>query len=226
MAFPRTKLGSTSVLAGAATFGALAALITLAAPPTIQPPFPILFYLKFDVAEVIDMSAFLIFGPLAGLLTAILHVSILTIAPGSGGPFGPSLKFFGVISSYVGLWLTRKLGRHSLFKTSVFMVSLSIATRVTLMTLINYLYLLFIAHFLFGQDYVSYGGYVLGLAGINVTGGTLFLYILGLTAIYNAVHVIFSVSVSIFLVRILLQRSPNLLQSRAWITNLIGSLRQ
>jgi len=45
----------TVVIAGAATFGALAALISLLAPPVIQPSFPILFYLKFDIAEIADV---------------------------------------------------------------------------------------------------------------------------------------------------------------------------
>ena len=225
MAFSRSRLGPTSVLAGSATFGALAALITLAAPPAIQPPFPILYYLKFDVAEVVDISAFMIFGPLAGLLTAILHGTILTVAPGSGGPFGPSLKFLAVVSSYLGMYLASKLGRHSLFRTGLLMTGLSLLTRTLLMTLVNYLYIVFFAQLVFGIDYSSFGGFVLGQAGINVTGANLILYLLGLTALYNAVHIVFSLVVSLFLVRILLNRAPNLLQSKAWITSLIGSLR-
>ncbi len=225
MTVTRTRLGTTSILAGSATFGALAALITLAAPPAIQPPFPILYYLKFDVAEVVDVSAFLIFGPLAGLLTAILHGTVLAVAPGSGGPFGPSLKFFAVVSTYGGLVLASRLGRHSLFRTGLLMTVLSLLMRVALMTVVNYLYIVILAQVVFGQDYLFFGGFVLGQAGINVTGVTLILYILGLTAIYNAVHVIFSVAVSLFLVRILLRRAPNLLQSGAWITRLIGSVR-
>jgi len=63
----------TVVIAGAATFGALAALISLLAPPVIQPSFPILFYLKFDIAEIADVTAFLIFGPIAGLVTATVR---------------------------------------------------------------------------------------------------------------------------------------------------------
>lgn len=206
-------------------FGALAALITLAAPPAIQPPFPILYYLKFDVAEVVDMSAFLIFGPVAGLLTALLHASILTITPGSGGPFGPSLKFFAVVSTYAGLFLASRFGKHNLLKTSLLMTGLSILTRVVLMTVVNYLYIIFFAQVVFGQNYLFFGGLVLGQAGINATGSTLILYILALTAVYNAVHVVFSVAVSLFLVRTLMHRAPNLLQSGAWIRKLLGSVR-
>jgi hypothetical protein len=58
-------------------------------------------------------------------------------------------------------------------------------------------------------------------AGINLTGSGLIIYILGLTAIYNAVHVVFSVLVSILLVNTLMKRAPNLLQSRAWITRVL-----
>src|SRR5437667_482043 len=105
MAVSRTPLRPTAVLAGSATFGALASLITLAAPPALQPPFPILFYLKFDVAEVVDLSSFMIFGPTAGLLTALIHALILGSVGGSAGagPFGASLKFLGVLTTYVGL---------------------------------------------------------------------------------------------------------------------------
>ncbi len=88
------RISPTVVIAGAATFGALAALISLVAPPVIQPSFPILFYLKFDIAEFPDVTALLIFGPVAGLITAVVHVTILTAAPGGTGPLGRGRSFF------------------------------------------------------------------------------------------------------------------------------------
>src|SRR3989441_11197325 len=105
MVTSRSTLRPTTVISGSATFGALAALITLAAPPALQPPFPVLFYLKFDVAEVLDLSSFMIFGPSAGLLTARTHALILCSVRGraGAGPFGPSLKFLGARMHYVGL---------------------------------------------------------------------------------------------------------------------------
>ncbi len=226
MAVSRTSLRPTAVLAGSATFGALASLITLAAPPALQPPFPILFYLKFDVAEVVDLSSFMIFGPTAGLLTALIHATILgTVAGGAGsGPFfGPSLKFLGVISTYAGLILASKLGKQSLLRIGLTMTSLSLLTRVTLMTIANYFYIVFLAQTVFGINYTYFAQLVLSESGINLTGSALILYVLGLTAIYNAVHVIFSVVVSLFLVNTLMKRAPNLLQSRAWITRVLNS---
>jgi riboflavin transporter FmnP len=226
MAVSRTSLRPTAVLAGSATFGALASLITLAAPPALQPPFPILFYLKFDVSEVVDLSSFMIFGPTAGLLTALIHVTILgTVAGGAGsGPFfGPSLKFLGVLSTYLGLLLASRIGKQSLLRTSLIMTSLALITRVSVMTVANYFYIVYLAQTIFGIDYTGFAQFVLSQSGINLTGSGLVLYILGLTAIYNAIHVVFSVVVSLLLVNTLMKRAPNLLQSRAWITRVLGS---
>jgi riboflavin transporter len=225
MVVSRTSLRPTAVLAGSATFGALASLITLAAPPALQPPFPILFYLKFDVSEVVDLSSFMIFGPTAGLLTALIHATILgTVAGGAGsGPFfGPSLKFLGVLSTYLGLFLASRIGKQSLMRTTLTMTSLALITRVALMTVANYFYIVFLAQTVFGVDYTGFAQFVLSQSGVNLTGSGFIIYILGLTAIYNAVHVVFSVVVSLLLVNALMRRAPNLLQSRAWITRVLS----
>lgn len=225
MAISRSSLRPTAVLAGSATFGALASLITLAAPPALQPPFPILFYLKFDVSEVVDLSSFMIFGPTAGLLTALIHVTVLgTVAGGAGsGPFfGPSLKFVGILSTYVGLFLASRIGKQSLLRTGLTMTSLALVSRVALTTVANYFYIVYLAQTIFGVDYTGFAQFVLSQSGINLTGSGLILYILGLTAIYNAVHVVFSVVVSLLLVNALMKRAPNLLQSRAWITRVVN----
>jgi riboflavin transporter len=225
MVTSRATLRPTTVLAGSATFGALAALITLAAPPALQPPFPILFYLKFDVAEVVDMSSFLMFGPTAGLLTAGIHAVILgAVAGGAGsGPFfGPSLKFIGVITSYVGLLAASKFGKHRLMRTSFNMTLMGAVARVSLTTVANYVYIIFLAQIFFGTNYLGFAQFVLSEAGINLTGAGLIEFVLGLTAIYNLVHVIFSVLVSLIVVNTLLTRAPNLLGGGAWITRVLS----
>ena len=224
MAIVRTSLRPTTVIAGSAVFGALAALITLAAPPALQPPFPILFYLKFDVAEVVDLSSFMIFGPSAGLVTAGIHALILGSVGGSAGfgPFGASLKFFGVLTTFVGLWAASKLGKRQLVGTGFKMTLLSLGTRVSLMTVVNYLYILSISQVVFGTDYLGYPQFLLSQVGISASGAALIGYVLLLTAVYNAIHVIFSVVVSLLLVNTLLRRAPNLLQTGAWITKLLS----
>jgi len=224
MVTSRSTLRPTTVISGSATFGALAALITLAAPPALQPPFPVLFYLKFDVAEVVDLSSFMIFGPSAGLLTAGIHALILGSVGGSAGagPFGASLKFLGVLTTYVGLLIASRFGRRGLVGTGLKMTLSSLGTRVPLMTVANYLYIIFLAQVVFGINYLDYPQFILSQAGINLTGAGLIEYVLALTAVYNAVHVVFSVLVSLLVVNTLLTRAPNLLQTGAWITRLLS----
>lgn len=207
----------TVVVAGAATFGALAALISLLAPPVIQPSFPILLYLKFDIAEIVDVTAFLIFGPMAGLVTATVHATILTAAPGGSGPFGASLKFLAVLSTYAGLILASRLGKHKLLTTGSIMTIGGVLTRVVVMTLVNYLYLIVLAQVLFGQNYTYFAQLTLNAAGISLTGTGFVVYILGLTALFNAIHAVFTIIVSLVLVNAILTRAPQLVAGREWI---------
>ncbi|TMI09089.1 hypothetical protein E6H34_01955 [Candidatus Bathyarchaeota archaeon] len=207
----------TVVIAGAATFGALAALISLLAPPVIQPSFPILFYLKFDLAEIVDVTAFLIFGPIAGLVTATVHATILTAAPGGAGPFGASLKFLSVLSTYGGLILASRFGRHKLLTTGSIMTVMGVLTRVVIMTLVNYLYLIVLAQVVFGVNYSYFAELTLSEVGINLTGTGFVFFILGLTAVFNAIHAVFSIVVSLVLVNAILTRAPQLVAGREWI---------
>ncbi len=206
-------------VAGAGVFGALASMLTIVLGPAIQPSFPILFYLKFDFAEVVDIIAFFVFGPVAGVLTATVHLVILSFAPGGTGPFGASLKFLAVLTTYAGLVLASRVGRQSLRRAGLSMTTFSLVTRVLLMTVVNYVYIIVLAKVLFNTDYAFFAQFVLSKAGINLTGSELVAYILGLTAVYNAIHAIFSVVVSLVVVSALLNRAPQLLNSRAWVTS-------
>ncbi len=217
------RVSPTVVVAGAATFGALAAMLTIVLGPALQPSFPILLYLKFDFAEVMDVIAFLVFGPVAGLLTAIVHGGILAGAPGGGGPFGASLKFLAVLTTYSGIYLSSKLGRQTLKRAGFSMAVFSLATRVLLMTVVNYLFIIFFAQFLFNQNYLFFAQLTLANAGINLTGEQLIGYVLGLTAVFNAVHAVFTVAVSLVIVGALFKRAPQLLESRAWFANYLKS---
>ncbi len=213
------RVRPTVVMAGAATFGALASMITIVLGPALQPSFPVLPYLKFDLAEVVDVTAFLVFGPVAGFLTALVHFVILSVAPAGTGPFGASLKFLAVLSTYVGLMAAARLGRHSFRRAGFSMTGTGLLTRVTLMTVVNYLYIVFLAQVLFGQNYLGFAQFILAKAGINLSGFELIAYVLGLTAIFNAIHAVFSVVISLVVVSALISRAPHLLQSRAWLTN-------
>src|SRR6266851_3776139 len=154
------RVSPTIAVAGAATFGALAAMLTIVLGPALQPSFPILLYLKFDFAEVVDVIAFLVFGPVAGLLTAIVHGSILAEVSGDAG-FGASLKFSAVLSTYAGISLASRLGKQTFRRSGLSMLGFSLITRVLLMTVVNYLFIIFFAQVLFNQKYLSYSQYLL-----------------------------------------------------------------
>jgi riboflavin transporter FmnP len=213
------RVKPTVATAGAATFGALASMITIVLGPALQPSFPVLPYLKFDLAEVVDVTAFLLFGPVAGFLTALVHFVILSVAPGGTGPFGASLKFLAVLSTYLGIIVAARLGRHSFRRMGFSMTAAGLLTRVALMTVVNYLYIVFLAQLLFGQNYLGFAQFILAKAGINLAGSELIAYVLGLTAIFNAIHALFSLVISLAVVSALISRAPHLLRSRAWVMN-------
>ncbi len=212
----RTKFPVLVSLAGAATFSALAYLVSLVVPAAIQPPFPILFYLRFDPAEIVDISSLLIFGPAVGIVTATIHFLILTGT--SGGPFGPSLKYLGVLSTYIGIMLVSRFGKHNLVKTGLLTTAFGIVTRVLLMTVVNYFYFVYVAQAAFGVDYQGFAKYVLQGAGFNVDGLQLVYLILGLTAIYNGTHAVLSIVGSLIIAAALITRMSPQFESRSWLT--------
>ncbi len=217
----RVTVKPVVAISGAAVFGALASMITIVLGPVLQPSFPILFYLKFDLAEIVDMIAFFVFGPIAGVLTATVHFVILSFAPGGTGLFGASLKYLAVLSTYAGILLVSRVGKFTLRRAGVSMTFAGLSVRVVLMTLANYIYLIFLAKLLFNIDYEGFAKFVLASAGVNLAGAQFVAYILGLTAIFNAVHAIFSVAVSLVIVSTLLARAPQWLETRAWVANYV-----
>jgi riboflavin transporter FmnP len=216
MRMQQSKFPVTASLAGAATFGALAYLIGLVIPSAIQPPFPILIYLKFDPSEIIDITSLLIFGPAVGVVTATIHFIILTVT--SGNPFGPSLKYLGVLSTYLGIILAARFGKHNLLKTGLLATAFGIIARASLMTAVNYVYFIYLAQTAFGINYQGFAQGVLQGAGFNVEGLQLVYIILGLTAIYNGIHAILSIVGSLIITVALVTRAPQMFEARSWLT--------
>jgi len=81
--------------------GALAAVIAF----LIQIPYPVpgFTFLQIDLAEIVDVLAFLLFGPAVGLLTTLIHYLVLNFLPTASPIFGPLLKLFGVTSMLLGM---------------------------------------------------------------------------------------------------------------------------
>ena len=200
----KTHVSRTTSLAGAAVFGALAAILaSVAQLPYVDPAFP---FLRIDLTEIIDVLAFLIFGPAVGLLTSFIHYLFLNFAP-SFPVYGPLLKLFSVVSMLVGMLLgyavysrvlKRRGGRPAGYAV---MLGVGSALRAIVLTPINYVFLLFIF-----------------APGFSPSASYLSFYLGGL-AIYNVVQTILATVVSYVALKALYRAAPNL-EARTWFAKL------
>lgn len=172
-----------------AILGSLAAAITML---RIEIPFPILPYLKFDFAEIVDVFAFLIFGPIVGLVTTTIHWLLLNLYT-EWPIIGPLMKYSAVLSMVLGFWggslLYKKFNGSSVRGLIVVMIIFGSLFRVVFMTLAN----IVVIYFIYGSGFFSYANYLLSKLGLLLQGDfTILIWILVFTGIYNVVHVFLS----------------------------------
>lgn len=211
-------------LTGGAVLGGLAALMTMVVPAHIQPFFPILPFLRFDPAELFSVLAFLIFGPIAGIITATSHWIFLT-ATATNGPLGPAAKYASVLSTLLGLWLGGRVyqrfglsnPRHSTALGS--MLSLAVLARVGIMLVVNYFIFTYIGPVIFGINYLGFGQQTLQLTlGVSFTGNWLLAAILVFTSVFNVLHTLFSVLVPSMIFTPLSLKVPQIASGHPWIS--------
>ena len=186
-------------------FGALAAVIAF----LIQIPYPVpgFTFLQLDLAEIVDVLAFLLFGPAVGLLTTLIHYLVLNFLPTASPIFGPLLKLFGVTSMLLGMWLgygaySRILKRTGGVITGYgIMLGTGAVLRAILLTPINYVFLIFVF-------------------APNTAFSTSFLnfYFAGL-AIYNVLQTVLAAVVPFVVVKALRKAAPNL-EVRTWVAKM------
>ena len=135
------KNKKTTIIAGAAIFSALVAIIEYIslAIPLLRIPFPLFPTLKFDMAEIPAALSFFVYGYPTGILTsAILPLTI--IARGTRDPIGAFLKGIAVLSTILGLaqlWERNKY-LSGVLGTVSRVIFLSIVNLITLPTLYGY----------------------------------------------------------------------------------------
>ena len=184
----------TMTIAGAAVFAALAAILTLARAAV---PFPLIPYLQIDFAELPIMISFFVFGPLAGVVTELVHWLFLN-ETGSDAPLGPAIKLVAVISTFFGFWLgslvysrfSRTQKRTGLGLSLMF--GLGMLLRVAAMTLMNYLVLVYIGPVFLGVDYMAFArSTIIATTGWQFGGDTIVLvWVLVFTAVYNVINLL------------------------------------
>jgi riboflavin transporter FmnP len=191
----------TASIAGIALFSALAIILS-AASQALGLNFPLIPYLQFDVGEVAIVLAFFFFGPIPAFVSSFVEFAGL-MAYGQQVPIGPLLKLFALVSTVLGLWvgaklvsrrrgtgLARRVGSSALFAAIV---------RAAVMTVPNFYLLVF----LYGLGAIE--GFLKGpflLVGIALTDSNALAVILGFTAIFNALQILFVMLVSYFVLRV------------------------
>jgi len=206
--------GSRSLIAAtSAVFGALAALLAVL---PLSFPFPPIPYLKFDIAEIPVVAAFLGFGPLPGFFSAITYWLVLTIV-GEFTPIGPAMKFISVASMLLGFWAGYKLTCRQ--RLACFLAfSLGSLSRVAVTTLANYVVLVI----LFPKPFLEYAANALSLfLGVTLPPTILALtLILIFTAFYNIIHVALSLFPSIVLVQYMARDGLFLRMREPWMLSI------
>ncbi len=211
-------------LTGGAVFGGLAALSTVVVPANIQPFFPILPFLKFDPAELFSVMAFLIFGPVAGIIAATSHWIFLT-ATGTNGPLGPAAKYSSVLATLLGLWLGGKLYQRVGIKSDRMsvafgsMLTFAMIARVAITLVLNYFIFTYIGPVIFGINYLGFSQHTLLLTlGIQYSGTWLLTAMLLFTSAFNALHTIFSVVIPYVILTPLSLKIPQIASGHPWIS--------
>jgi riboflavin transporter FmnP len=213
------KLDSVS-LGGIAVFGALAVVLTTLSQALVL-SFPLIPYLQFDLGEVAILLAFFIFGPIPAIVSSFIEFGTLMVVGQNVAFFGPELKLMAILSSLVGIWLGTRLvsrmTRSTIGRAVGTGAVFGMIFRAVVMTIPNYLLIVL----LFGLD-GQYGiiAFVSGpfkLVGITITDANALAFILGLTAVFNALQLLLVSSVSYLVIRLPQVQGTRPAGRRPWI---------
>lgn len=176
------------LIAVAAVFGGLASVIAML---KLSFPFPLLPFLKFDLAELPVVFSFLAFGPLLGLVTCVVYWLVLTMVTVGEWlwPIGPFMKFLAVASMLLGVWLGSKLfiksERYGSGLLLLRMGVLAAITRMIAMSVMNYIILVVIVP----ESLTFVNSLLSKTLGLSLGSEfELILLIMALISIFNVAH--------------------------------------
>lgn len=203
------KRASSLEVAFTIVFGALSVLLTLLKGFTTF-PFPVLTYLKFEMAEIPCMVAYLAMGFKPGMAGAVVYWLVLTPI-GEFTPLGPAMKFAALASLILGMEAGRRLCRRSgdyLSSVKTLSVSMVLGTvaRVVVMSLFNYLVLVILF-----PGFLDLASMMLSTAGLDAsTPADALVMALTLTAVFNVLHSILSVLLPYLIVKAVVKLHPGI----------------
>ena len=203
-------------LSASAIFAALSAVLTFF--PTLN--FIFLPYLRFEISEIPVMIGTLIYGPIAGLISAFAYWLILNFV-GEFQPYGPLMKFLSVIGmivgAWVGLYLAKKIGLKS---SAIYGIGLILTfgalIRIILSSILNYVMI-----WILMPDF-----FTMAAKSLSATLGLQFqsnvdalIVILIFTAVFNLIHTLLSVIPAYSIVKIIFYKR-NLFKKRTpWMSS-------
>jgi len=137
---------NAKTIASVSIFAALTVALNLSPAPKIPAPYmPFLYYQLWEIPIV---AAFLLFGPLVGVLIAIINtVVLLGLFPGNL-PTGPFYNLAAILGMFLGVYVSyilfiRALGKESEVLLATSSTAIGTVLRVGLMTVVNYALLRF-----------------------------------------------------------------------------------
>jgi len=215
--YTRTGMDSAT-LAGIAVFGALAVVLTTISQ-ALGLNFPVVPYLQFDLGEIAILLAFFIFGPIPALVSSLIEFATLMAIGQNVAFFGPELKLIAVLSSLLGvglgLVLVRRTAHPTVGRAVGLGAALGLTIRAVVMTLPNYLLIVFLFGGLSGIL-----GFVSGsfkLIGVTLTDSNGLVLVLGMTAVFNALQFAFVSVVSYGIVKLPQVQNTRAAGRRPWI---------
>lgn len=193
------KTGALQV-ALSAICASLAVYMTLA---NLVFPFPILPYLRFEVAEIPVLVAFFAMGPIMGLSTSVIYWAVLNVF-GEWVPIGPAMKLAAIAPTILGLWLGTYSADKLLHRRTESLASKTLAIasgivfRVIVTTLLNIVVLVYLMpSFL---DFAT--GCLSATLGLNPSSEVSALFwTLVFTALFNVIHFFISLIPSYAIVK-------------------------
>lgn len=207
-------------LAGIAVFGALSVVLTTLSQALVL-SFPLIPYLQFDLGEVAILLAFFIFGPVPAIVSSFIEFATLMVIGQNVAYFGPELKLIAILSSFLGIWLgttiVSRMANPSIGRAVGAGTILGMIFRAAVMTVPNYLLIVLLFGLNGPYGIISFVSGPFKAIGVTITDANALLFILGLTAVFNVLQLLFVSSISYLVIRLPQVQGTRAAGRRPWI---------
>jgi riboflavin transporter FmnP len=177
------------------------------------------------------MVSFFLFGPLAGIITEVVHWLFLN-ETGSDAPLGPAIKFVAVMSTFLGFWLGSAIysrlgaasGKRPFFGLSL-IFGLGAILRVAAMTVVNYAVLVYVGPVIFGANYMGYAkSTLLATTGWQFgSDAAVLFWVLVFTALYNVINLVVASVPAGLIVSPLTNSFRHITSVETWLMRSVGA---